>query len=209
MKTRTEMIERDLRGRGIRDQKVLDAMEEVDRSLFVPDELQHQSYEDRPLPIGESQTISQPYIVAFMAEILELNESDKVLEIGTGCGYNAAILSRIAKEVYSIEIIEWLADLAKKNLKKTDISNIHSRHGDGYEGWPQAAPFDAIVLTAAAPKIPETLKRQLKVGGKLLAPVGKAAQRLKLIERKGEEEFHEKTLQMVSFVPMTGEVQKQ
>jgi protein-L-isoaspartate(D-aspartate) O-methyltransferase len=209
MITQEEMIEYQLIDRGIRDPRVLRAMADVDRALFVPEELQHRSYEDAPLPIGKSQTISQPYIVAYMAEALQLAETDRVLEIGTGCGYNAAVLARIAREVYSIEIIEWLADLAKENLAKTDIDNIHLRHGDGYAGWPEAAPFDAIVLTAAPPRLPEPLKYQLKIGGRLLAPVGRTSQRLVLLQRTGEDSFREEKLQPVRFVPMTGRAQEE
>ncbi|KFZ30417.1 protein-L-isoaspartate O-methyltransferase [Pseudidiomarina salinarum] len=203
------MIERHLKGRDVQDSRVIEAMRAVDRSLFVPEELQEHTYDDRPLPIGKSQTISQPYIVAYMAQALQLNADDKVLEIGTGCGYNAAVLSHLAEEVYSIEIIEWLADLAKENLAKTDIRNIESRYGDGYEGWPEEAPFDAIELTAAPSKIPETLKKQLKIGGKLLAPVGKLEQELTLVERISEDEFKETKLLMVRFVPMTGKAEKE
>lgn len=208
MSTKEEMLEKQLKNRGISDQKVLQAMEEIDRSLFVPEEMKPHAYEDRPLPIGKNQTISQPYIVAYMAEQLQPKPSDKVLEVGTGCGYNAAVLSRLVSEVYSIEIIEWLASLAKENLKKTDIDNIHTRHGDGFSGWPEKAPFDGIMLTAAPPYIPEPLKKQLKIGGKLLAPVGKSSQKLVLLTRTGEETFEEKTLLLVSFVPMTGEAEK-
>ncbi len=204
MNTKETMIERHLKGRDIRDSRVIEAMGAVDRSLFVPEDLQAYSYADRPLPIGKSQTISQPYIVAYMAQILQLQPDEKVLEIGTGCGYNAAVLSHLVKQVYSVEIIEWLADLAEKNLQKTDIDNIQHRHGDGYEGWPEEAPFDAIELTAAAGKIPETLKQQLKVGGRLLAPVGRMTQDLVLLERVGEDEFRESKFLMVRFVPMTG-----
>ncbi|RUO68568.1 protein-L-isoaspartate(D-aspartate) O-methyltransferase [Pseudidiomarina salinarum] len=209
MSTRETMIERHLKGRDVQDSRVIEAMRAVDRSLFVPEELQEHTYDDRPLPIGKSQTISQPYIVAYMAQALQLNADDKVLEIGTGCGYNAAVLSHLAEEVYSIEIIEWLADLAKENLAKTDIRNIESRYGDGYEGWPEEAPFDAIELTAAPSKIPETLKKQLKIGGKLLAPVGKLEQELTLVERISEDEFKETKLLMVRFVPMTGKAEKE
>ncbi|MDX1705571.1 protein-L-isoaspartate(D-aspartate) O-methyltransferase [Pseudidiomarina sp.] len=209
MNTRETMIERHLKGRDVQDSRVIEAMREVDRSLFVPEELQQHTYDDRPLPIGKSQTISQPYIVAYMAQALQLNPDDKVLEIGTGCGYNAAVLSRLAKQVYSIEIIEWLAELAKKNLAKTDIDNIETRYGDGYEGWPEEAPFDAIELTAAPAKIPGTLKNQLKIGGKLLAPVGKQEQELVLVERISEDEFKETKLLLVRFVPMTGKAGKE
>ncbi|MFD0933529.1 protein-L-isoaspartate(D-aspartate) O-methyltransferase [Psychroflexus salinarum] len=208
MSTKKDMIERQLKKRGIEDQAVISAMQEVDRRLFVPDDEKDKAYEDSPLPIGKSQTISQPYIVAYMAQVLELKDSDKVLEVGTGCGYNAAVLSRLAKQIYSVEIIEWLADLAKENLEKTDYDNIETRHADGYEGWPEEAPFDAIQLTAAPKKIPETLKKQLKIGGKLLAPVGTASQKLILIERLEEDKFKEETLLMVRFVPMTGRAQE-
>jgi protein-L-isoaspartate(D-aspartate) O-methyltransferase len=205
MNTKEAMLARHLKGRDINDPRVLEAMQSVDRALFVPKELQHRAYEDAPLPIGKSQTISQPYIVAYMAQALALSKDDKVLEIGTGCGYNAAVLARLVKQVYSIEIIQWLADLARENLAKTDINNIQTRCGDGYEGWPEQAPFDAIELTAAPAKIPETQKQQLKVGGKLLAPVGTMEQQLKLIERVSEDSFTEQTLLMVRFVPMTGQ----
>lgn len=208
MSTKEEMLEKQLKNRGISDSKVLKAMEEIDRSLFVPEEMKPHAYEDRPLPIGKNQTISQPYIVAYMAEKLQPKPTDKVLEVGTGCGYNAAVLSRLVSEVYSVEIIEWLAELAKENLGKTDIDNIQTRHGDGYSGWPEEAPFDAIMLTAAPPYIPEPLKKQLKIGGRLLAPVGKSSQKLVLLTRTGEESFEEKTLLLVSFVPMTGEAEK-
>ena len=206
--TKKEMIEQQLKGRDIWDPKVIQAMWEVDRSLFVPEDLQQHTYEDGPLPIGKDQTISQPYIVAYMAQELKLDPKDKVLEIGTGCGYNAAVLSRIASQVYSIEIVEWLAELAKENIAKTGIENISTRFGDGYQGWEEEAPFDAIVLTAAPPYIPEPLKRQLKVGGKLLAPVGIRIQNLTLLEKTGENEFEEHVLIPVKFVPMTGKAQK-
>ncbi|SDG68023.1 protein-L-isoaspartate(D-aspartate) O-methyltransferase [Psychroflexus sediminis] len=209
MSTKKDMIERQLKNRDIEDPAVLEAMQEVDRKRFVPEDMKDKAYEDSPLPIGKSQTISQPYIVAYMAQALDLKEDDKVLEVGTGCGYNAAVLSRLVNQVYSVEIIEWLADLAKENLEKTDYDNIETRHADGYEGWPEEGPFDAIQLTAAPPKIPETLKKQLKIGGKLLAPVGTASQRLVLIERLEEDKFEEKDLLMVRFVPMTGQAQKE
>lgn len=205
MTDKEEMIEKHLKARDISDPKVLQAMQETDRSIFVPEDLEHLAYADRPLPIGKSQTISQPYIVAYMAQILELKKEHKVLEIGTGCGYNAAVLSRLGKEIYSIEIIEWLGKLAAENLQKTDRKNIHTKIGDGYKGWPEEAPFDAIELTAAPKKIPETLKKQLKIGGKLLSPVGSNTQKLVLIERTGEDEYREENLIMVSFVPMTGQ----
>lgn len=204
MVTPEEMIEKQLKARNISDVRVMRAMKEVDRALFVPDDLQHKAYEDRPLPIGRDQTISQPYIVAYMAEHLQLKKDDRVLEVGTGCGYNAAVLSRLARHVYSIEIIAWLADLAKENLEKTGFENITTRYGDGYVGWPEEAPFDAIILTAAPPTIPKPLKQQLKVGGRILAPVGRINQQLILLRKTGAETFEEERLLPVRFVPMTG-----
>lgn len=206
--TKEEMIDRHLQGRDIRDPDVIRAMWEVDRSIFVPDDIKELTYEDRALPIGREQTISQPYIVAYMAQMLGLKPNDVVLEIGTGCGYNAAILSRIAAHVYSVEVIEWLAGLAKENLREAGIRNITTRFGDGFRGWPEEAPFDAIILTAAPPAIPEPLKMQLKIGGRLLAPVGEGIQKLILLERNSRDLFDEKQLIPVQFVPMTGEAQK-
>lgn len=209
MNTKQDMIERQLKKRDIENKAVLDAIQEVDRKLFVPEDMKDRAYDDSPLPIGKSQTISQPYIVAYMAQALDLNEDDKVLEVGTGCGYNAAVLSRIAKKVYSVEIIEWLVKQAKENINKTNYDNIEIRHSDGYEGWSEKGPFDAIQLTAAPPKIPETLKMQLKIGGKILAPVGTSSQKLLLIERLEEDKFKEKSLLMVRFVPMTGQAENE
>lgn len=208
MVTQEEMVEQQLKGRHINDSNVLQAMREVDRRLFVPENMQHLAFEDRPLPIGKDQTISQPYIVAYMAEQLHLSKSDKVLEVGTGCGYNAAVLSRLVDHVYSIEIIGWLAELAKENLEKTHYDNISTRHGDGYAGWPEESPFDAIILTAAPPSIPNPLKEQLKIDGKILAPVGRLNQKLVLLTKTAENEFAEKTLLPVRFVPMTGRADK-
>lgn len=202
-----EMIENQLKRRGISDPDVLRAMWEVDRELFVPDDMKDKAYFDGPLPIGKGQTISQPYIVAYMAQELKLKPTDVVLEIGTGCGYNAAVLSKLVKHVYSIEVIQWLSQLANENLAKAGIQNITTRNDDGYKGWPEKEPFDAIALTAAPPAIPEPLKKQLKTGGYLLAPVGQKRQSLKLLERTGPEIFKEKELLWVSFVPMTGKAQ--
>ena len=208
MTSKEEMIEHQLKGRGISNPNVLQAMQDVDRSLFVPEDQQDKVYEDRPLPIGKNQTISQPYIVAYMAEQLQLKKDEKVLEVGTGCGYNAAVISRLTSKVFSLEIIEWLADLAKKNLAKTSYENITTKHSDGYSGWKEEAPFDAILLTAAPPSIPKPLKDQLKVGGRLLAPVGRLNQKLVILYKTGENEFEEKTLLPVRFVPMTGKADK-
>lgn len=205
--TKDEMIESQLKGRGINDKRVLQAMQEIDRKDFVPEDLKPHAYEDSPLPIGRGQTISQPYIVAFMAQALKLSPEDVVLEIGSGCGYNAAVLSKLARHIYSIEIVEWLADFAQKNIEKSGIQNVSIRYGDGYKGWPEKAPFDAIMLTAAPPALPEPLKDQLKIGGYLLAPVGTRIQKLKILKREEEDFFTDKTLLPVSFVPMTGEAQ--
>lgn len=201
------MIKQHLKGRDITDERVLRAMEEVDRALFVPDGLKYAAYEDTPLPIGKEQTISQPYIVAYMAQILDPQPEDTILEVGTGCGYNAAILSRLASQVYSLEIIEWLAELAKKNLDEAGIENVSTKFGDGYRGWPEKAPFDKIMLTAATSRIPEPLKDQLVIGGKILAPVSNTFQKLILLEKNGEKSFDEEELIYVRFVPMTGESQ--
>lgn len=206
--SKEEMIENHLKARGIKTPRVLDAMWKVDRSLFIPDDVKQHTYDDGPLPIGGGQTISQPYVVAYMAEILDISPEDTVLEIGTGCGYNAAVLAELAKHIYSVEIIEWLAETANKNLKQAGVKNVNLMHGDGYEGWAEKAPFDAIILTAAPPFIPLPLKQQLKIGGRLLAPVGMSSQRLILIERKGEEDFREENLILVSFVPMKGKAEK-
>ena len=201
------MIEQQLKGRDIYDGKVLRAMRAVDRALFVPKEMQDSAYDDTPLPIGRGQTISQPYIVAYMAQAMDLKPEDKVLEIGSGCGYNAAVLSQMASHVYSIEIIEWLTDLARKNLIKAGITNVSLLHGDGYKGWPEKSPFDKIMLTAAAPYVPKALKDQLNVGGKILIPLGNGFQKLILFEKEGEEDYTEHDLIPVRFVPLTGKRQ--
>lgn len=198
------MLEFHLKQRDITDARVLVAMREVDRSLFVPDSLKEQAYADRPLPIGNGQTISQPYIVAYMAQALRLQPGDTVLEAGTGCGYNAAVLSRIAGKVYSVEIIESLAETARVNLERAGVSNVEVRQGDGFSGWPDQAPFDGIILTAAPAKIPEPLKQQLRVGGRLIGPVGVEDQNLVLLEKTGGTSFQEEWLLPVRFVPMTG-----
>ncbi len=204
MITQSEMIEYQLKSRGISHPAVLQAIRDVDRTLFVPSNLRHRAYEDGPLPIGKSQTISQPFIVAFMAQVLDLNCDENVLEIGSGCGYNAAVLSRLSANVYSIEIIEQLHEMARKNLTLAGVTNVYTTLGDGIDGWPDAAPFDAIVLTAAPRSIPESLKFQLRKGGRLLAPKGEKSQHLVLTERISETDFIETILMTVRFVPMTG-----
>jgi protein-L-isoaspartate(D-aspartate) O-methyltransferase len=204
---RRAMVEQQIRERGVRQPAVLDAMETVPRHLFIPADHRDQAYSDAPLPIGHSQTISQPYIVALMTELLDLDKGDKVLEIGTGSGYHAAVLSRVAGEVYTIEIIDDLARQAKATLEQLGYGNVHVRNGDGYKGWPEAAPFDAIILTAAPLKIPQPLLDQLKMGGRMVVPVGSFVQDLQLIT-KTPHGYEKRTVAPVRFVPMTGEVQK-
>jgi len=196
-----------LEAHGISDKQVIAAMRTVQRHEFVPKKYRDQAYEDHPLPIGLNQTISQPFIVAYMTEMLKLESGDRVLEIGTGSGYQAAVLAELAKEVYSIEILEPLAENAGKTLKRLGYENIFVRVGDGYKGWPEHAPFDAIIVTAAPDHIPQPLVEQLKVGGRLVIPVGKWNQRLILIT-KDENGVTEKKDLPVRFVPMTGEAQE-
>jgi protein-L-isoaspartate(D-aspartate) O-methyltransferase len=190
----------------IKDERVLRAMRKVPRHLFVPPRYRSRAYEDRPLPIGLDQTISQPYIVAYMTEALKLTGHEKVLEIGTGSGYQAAVLAEVAKEVYSIEIVKELGLRAKELLERLGYDNIHLRIGDGYRGWPDKAPFDAIILTAAPGHVPEPLLEQLAVGGRLIAPVGKRTQNLVLYE-KTPSGIRSRRLLPVIFVPMTGEAE--
>jgi len=201
---RANMVEEQIKRRGITDEKVLKAMSKVERHLFVSDEMKGEAYEDHPLPIGSEQTISQPYIVAYMTEAVRLMPEDRVLEIGTGSGYQSAVLVETVKEVFSVEIIKGLADRAREGLKEMGYTNIEIKHGDGYSGWPENAPFDAIVVTAAPREIPEQLKEQLKVGGRMIIPVGDLFQQLYLITRT-EHGFEEKTLLPVRFVPMVEE----
>lgn len=208
MVSKEKMITEQLEGRDITDNNVLDAMRQVDRAIFVPEDMKHKAYEDKPLPIGKGQTISQPYIVAYMAQVLELEKDDKVLEIGTGCGYNAAIMAQMVDKVYSIEIVEWLGEQAKKNLKEAGIENVESKIDDGYKGWPEHAPFDKVILTAAAPEIPQPLKDQMAIGGKLLAPVGRDHQILIMLEKLSEDNFKKEKYLPVRFVPMTGQAER-
>jgi protein-L-isoaspartate(D-aspartate) O-methyltransferase len=206
---RRTMVERDLRGRGITDQKVLAAMGKVPRHLFVADSLRELAYGDNPLPIAEGQTISQPYVVALMTEAVRLKPTDRVLEIGTGSGYQAAVLAGLVKEVYSIEIRKKLADTAAGRLKALGYRNVAVKYGDGYFGWEEHAPYDAIIITAAANHIPPPLIRQLREGGRLILPLGSTtfSQTLTLVTKKGGELTVEE-LGPVAFVPMTGEAVK-
>jgi protein-L-isoaspartate(D-aspartate) O-methyltransferase len=199
-----EMIENQIRTRGIKNEVVLNAIRKVDRHKFVPEEIRHHAYSDRPLPIGERQTISQPYIVALMTELLELKNGDTVLEVGTGSGYQAAILAELADHVYTIEIIGSLALSAERLLRELGYRNINVKIGDGYIGWEEFAPFDAIIVTAAPPHIPQPLLDQLKEWGRLVIPVGDYYQELKKITKvKGK--IRSQNVIPVVFVPMTGD----
>lgn len=198
---RKRMVDQQMVRRGIRDERVLEAMLATPRHEFVPPEQVRQAYVDAPLPIGNSQTISQPYIVAYMTEAANLKKGDRVLEIGTGSGYQAAVLAEIVKEVYTIEIIKPLADTARQRLKDLGYKNIYVKHGDGYLGWPEFMPYDAIIVTAAPDEIPEKLVEQLKRGGRMVIPIGSFYQELYLIT-KTEKGIHKKALLPVRFVPM-------
>lgn len=206
-KKRNEMVEEQIMTRGISDEKVIAAMRKVPRHKFVSINYQDMAYQDSPLPIGFEQTISQPYIVAYMTEMLKLTERDTVLEIGTGSGYQAAILAEIVSHVYSIEIIPELGEKSAKLLQDLNYTNVTVKVGDGYQGWPEYAPFNAIILTAAPSQIPIPLLDQLKNGGSLIAPVGNEFQELVLISKKGDKIKKERLIP-VRFVPMTGEAQK-
>ena len=203
---RGDMVERQLAGRDVRDPAVLDALRKVERHRFVPESQRSHAYEDRPLPIGEDQTISQPYIVGLMTQLLELEPEDKVLEIGTGSGYQAAILAEIVQDVYTIEIVESLGKRAKALLEDLGYENVHVRIGDGYRGWPEEAPFDKIVVTAAPETVPGPLIDQLAEGGKLVIPVGKPYnQRLQVLEKTKKGDLRVRDSIAVRFVLMTGE----
>ena len=199
---RLEMVERQIASRGVTDRRVLDAMRKVPRERFVPPELISQAYDDSPLPIGLGQTISQPYIVAYMTELLRLAPHHRVLEIGTGSGYQAAILSSLAKEVYTIEIVPALASRSAAVIKALRYGNVHMREGDGYAGWPEAAPFDRILLTAAPDTIPQPLIDQLAADGVLVAPVGSTTQWIVVAEKTGKGIIERRTIP-VRFVPFT------
>jgi protein-L-isoaspartate(D-aspartate) O-methyltransferase len=201
------MVKATIENRGVTDSLTLAAMRLTPRHAFVSAGLAGQAYADHPLPIGHGQTISQPYIVAFMTAALGLKGGETVLEIGTGSGYQAAVLAEIAGQVKSIEIVEPLAVEARDRLHRLGYSNVEVRTGDGYRGWPEAAPFDGILVTAAAPRIPVALKEQLKDGGRLVIPVGDEAQDLVVITRRGDA-FEERRVLPVRFVPMIGEVRR-
>ncbi len=206
VRRRSDMVEHQIAARGVRSELVLEAMRKVPREEFLPPPLREFAYEDSPLPIAEGQTISQPYIVAFMADALLLKGGEQVLEIGTGSGYAAAVLAEIAANVYSVERIGQLAEKAAVRLTELGYDNVHVLHADGTKGWPEQAPYDAIVVAAGGPKIPESLQRQLKVGGRLVIPVGTEvrAQELVRVTRVSESEFRREDLADVRFVPLLG-----
>ncbi len=204
---RREMVEQQIRARGIEDGSVLKAMLKVPRHKFVPETLAKQAYMDSPLPIGLDQTISQPFIVAYMTEAADISKKDKVLEIGTGSGYQAAILGELAKEVYTIEIVPELAERSTQILQQLGYKNIFVKTGNGYLGLPEQAPFDAIVVTAAPDEIPQALVDQLAVGGKMVIPVGNTNQEMVVI-KKTKKGVTEKRVMQVRFVPMTGKPTK-
>ncbi len=204
---RDTMIANQIAARGILDPKVLEAMHAVPRHKFVPEEYSREAYEDYPLPIGEGQTISQPYIVAFMTEILRPRPGQKVLEIGTGSGYQAAILAEMGAEVVTIEILPSLAERAQARLTELGYGRVRVMTGDGYRGYPAEAPYDAIIVTAAPERIPEPLIEQLKVGGRMVVPIGRYTQELKLLRKTADGTTVEDVLP-VRFVPMVGEVEK-
>ena len=202
------MVKEQMLDRGVTDERVLAAMRKVPREEFVPEEYRAESYGDFPLPIGHDQTISQPYIVAFMTEQLRPQPSDRVLEIGTGSGYQAAILAELVKDVYSIEIIEPLAKTAEATLTRLGYKNVHVKAGDGYKGWPEHAPFDSVIVTCAPDHIPQPLVDQLKEGGRIIIPVGeRGMQELYLLEKKAGK-MERRSVTPVRFVPMTGEAER-
>ena len=197
-----EMVQTQIVERGVKDARVLTVLAQTPRHKFVPSEMAPYAYNDRPLPIGEDQTISQPYIVALMTELMGLSGTEKVLEIGTGSGYQAAVLSPLVAEVYTIEIVKTLALRAQTILKELRMKNVHVRWGDGYKGWPDKAPFDRIIVTAAPDEVPSALIDQLRAGGKLVIPVGKYWQELKVITKVSTSDIDEKSIIPVRFVPM-------
>ncbi len=203
---RKRMVEETIKARGVSDPKVLEVMEKVKRHDFVDASLKEAAYADRPLPIGYGQTISQPYIVALMTELLQLDKNDTVLEVGTGSGYQAAVLAEIAKEVYTVEIIPELGDLARERLERLGYKNVQVKNGDGYFGWQDHAPYDGIIVTAAATHIPSPLIEQLKPGGRMIIPVGPVfhVQTLVLVEKREDGSVRQKSLLPVRFVPLTG-----
>jgi protein-L-isoaspartate(D-aspartate) O-methyltransferase len=204
---REQMVKTQIEGRGVRDLRVLEAMRTVPRHLFIPESYRDRAHEDGPLPIGMKQTISQPYMVAIMTELLDPKPDDRVLEVGTGSGYQAAVLSGLVGHVYTIEIIPELAERARRTISTLGYGNVTVITGDGYRGLPKQAPFDGILVTAAPVEVPKPLLEQLRLGGRLVIPVGGRRQYLQVLQRT-EEGIETKTLFGVRFVPMTGEAEK-
>ena len=207
MAERSRMVEDQIADRGVRSPRVLAALKKVPRHLFVPESERIYAYQDHPLPIGEGQTISQPYIVGYMSEVLDVEPHHRILEIGTGSGYQTAVLAELADEIYSIEIVEKLARTAAVALRDAGYQRVHLRIGDGYRGWPEAAPFDRILVTAAPDHVPPALVDQLAAGGKMVIPVGDLEQEILVVSRTEDGVTHERTIP-VRFVPMTGEAQR-
>jgi protein-L-isoaspartate(D-aspartate) O-methyltransferase len=206
-RSRMAMVDRQLRGRDIKNPAVLAAMGTVQRHRFVPENLRTHAYDDRPLPIGHRQTISQPYIVALMTQLAKPTKAARALDVGTGSGYQAAVLAELVESVYSIEIVQPLATAAKATLKSLGYRNVHVRHGDGYRGWKEHAPFDLIIVAAAPDHVPEPLIEQLAVGGKLVIPIGtRFGQQLIVLTKEADGRIDRKVVAPVAFVPMTGEL---
>lgn len=205
---RQRMVEEQVARRGVTDPAVLAALARVPRHLFVPEASRAHAYADQPLPIGYGQTISQPYIVGLMSSLLAVKPGDKVLEIGTGSGYQTAVLAELGADVWSIEIVAPLGEQARRTLERLGYGNVHLRIGDGYEGWPGQAPFDAILVTAAPAQIPQPLLDQLKTGGRLVLPVGPIWQDLRVLTKRRDGSFEARNVMPVRFVPMTGEAQR-
>lgn len=204
---RHKMVERQIKRRGIRDPALLNAMREVPREAFVLDQYRAAAYDDAPLPIPADQTISQPYVVALMIRALDLDPDARVLEVGSGSGYASALLSRIVREVHAVERHKVLAEYARERLKKLGYENVHVHHADGSKGWPDAAPYDGILVSASGPRVPPVLEQQLAVGGNLVMPIGRARgmQNLVRLTRVSENEFRERDMGGVRFVPLIGE----
>lgn len=207
IRARADMVRRQIIARGISDTLVINAMTAIPRHEFVPEDYRHMAYGDHPLPIGEGQTISQPFIVALMTEKLDLSAADRILEIGTGSGYQAAVLAVLCKEVYTIEIVPVLAERASHLLSEMGYDNIHVRCGDGFLGWPEAAPFDAVIITCAPTTVPQPLIEQLAQGGRLIVPLGDDFQMLTLFVKTGDE-LQRDELIPVRFVPMKGKIEE-
>lgn len=206
---RRRMVEQQLAGRDIVDQSVLSAMRKVPRERFVPPDERHLAHADHPLPIGHGATISQPYIVALMTQLARVRPGDRVLDVGTGSGYQAAVLAEIGAEVYSIEVVPALADSAAARLRELGYDRVKVRAGDGYRGWPEAAPFAAIIVAAAAPTLPRPLTDQLAPGGRLVIPVGEVLQDLQVVEKRQDGSLRTENIIPVRFVPMVGDVDVQ